>query len=745
MSAATPSSDKGDARLSPFLSPLGAWSYGVGTAIGWGSLVVTTNSYLLKAGPLGSVTGMVVGTIVMLFIAVSYAFLMNRYPDSGGSYTYTRHVLGNDCGFLCAWFLVLAYASVLWANATSLPLFSRFFIGDTFKVGYLYTVFDYDVYLGEVLLTMGAIALVGLLCTRDKRIKERIMIVLALIFTAGITICFGAGILGMMNAPDTMHPLVRNDTPVLGQILDVALMTPWAFVGFESISHSTEEFAFERRRSKRIIITIVITTALLYIFIMLLSASAYPSRYTTWFAYLSDLGNLSGIEALPAFYAAQASMGPMGLNILMAALLALVLTSLIGNIVALSRLFVTLSRDTLLPESFSKLNSKGTPQNAVLAITGVSLFIPLLGRTAIGWIVDITTIATVIVYGLIGMSAYNAARAEGRKLEMFSGAAGAFCVFAIGAITIVPNLFTASGAAPETYFLITVWSIVGFLVFRLILHRDETDSFGNSAIVWLALLSLVLFSATVWMQQTDRIATENAITEMHSYFEGHSYYQSLNEESFISLQLTELNAANVRSTLIAVAMFVVALLMMVTNYSYMLKRQRKSERALHNAQEVAYSDPLTGVKSKAAFVEWETQKDEEIHDDVAGPFSVVVCDVNGLKFVNDTLGHAAGDAYIKQAATIVCHTFKHSPVFRIGGDEFVAVLQGEDHEHREELLTEFNRIVEGNIGTDKAVISAGISVYRDEDFSFHSVFERADARMYQRKMQLKGMGAATRD
>jgi GGDEF domain-containing protein len=43
------------------------------------------------------------------------------------------------------------------------------------------------------------------------------------------------------------------------------------------------------------------------------------------------------------------------------------------------------------------------------------------------------------------------------------------------------------------------------------------------------------------------------------------------------------------------------------------------------------------------------------------------------------------------------------------------------------------------------VISAGISVYRDEDFSFHSVFERADARMYQRKMQLKGMGAATRD
>lgn len=127
-------------------------------------------------------------------------------------------------------------------------------------------------------------------------------------------------------------------------------------------------------------------------------------------------------------------------------------------------------------------------------------------------------------------------------------------------------------------------------------------------------------------------------------------------------------------------------------------------------------------------------------------FGVIVCDVNGLKQINDTLGHKAGDAYIQDACRMLCEFFKHSPVFRIGGDEFVIFLEGRDYQTRHEILREINAIIERNIGSNRVVISLGLSDYDSScDKSFHDVFERADGRMYERKMQLKSMGAVTRD
>ena len=141
-------------KLSRNLSPLAAWAFSIGTSIGWGSLVVTSNTYLAQAGPWGSAIGTVAGGLIMLIISANYAYLMNMRPNAGGAYSYASEALGHDFGFLTAWFLSLTYLAVLWANATSIPLFARYFIGDTFKFGYLYTLFGYDVYLGEALLSI---------------------------------------------------------------------------------------------------------------------------------------------------------------------------------------------------------------------------------------------------------------------------------------------------------------------------------------------------------------------------------------------------------------------------------------------------------------------------------------------------------------------------------------------------------------------------------------------------------------
>ena len=150
----TPSASSNSTKLQPYLSPLAVWALSVGSAIGWGSLVVTSSDYLSKAGPMGSVIGLLIGFSMMLLVSSHYHFLANRYPGAGGLYNYVKCIFGYDFAFLIAWFMFLIYISIFWANATSIPLFARYFLQGVFKRGYLFTVFGYEVYFGEAIITL---------------------------------------------------------------------------------------------------------------------------------------------------------------------------------------------------------------------------------------------------------------------------------------------------------------------------------------------------------------------------------------------------------------------------------------------------------------------------------------------------------------------------------------------------------------------------------------------------------------
>jgi diguanylate cyclase (GGDEF)-like protein len=194
------------------------------------------------------------------------------------------------------------------------------------------------------------------------------------------------------------------------------------------------------------------------------------------------------------------------------------------------------------------------------------------------------------------------------------------------------------------------------------------------------------------------------------------------------------------------ALFGASLVVMLINYRSMQKWEKKALDERDEAHTIALTDPMTGVKSKHAFLLIQKEFDEAIEGGSVGEFAVAVCDVNGLKVINDTLGHKAGDEHILKASKMVCDIFQHSPVFRVGGDEFVVILTDRDYLIRKELVLELhNRSVE-HISIKGVVISGGLSDYKPgEDANFHDVFERADALMYEEKQLLKGMGAITRE
>ena len=131
--------------------------------------------------------------------------------------------------------------------------------------------------------------------------------------------------------------------------------------------------------------------------------------------------------------------------------------------------------------------------------------------------------------------------------------------------------------------------------------------------------------------------------------------------------------------------------------------------------------------------------DECLADYTEWEFGVIVFDINGLKNINDTLGHEEGDRFIREGCMMICSKFAHSPVYRIGGDEFVVLLEGSDYEDRKELIASFDRDVDHNKQHGLVEISTGMAAFRNgSDSSFSDVFERADKRMYERKKQLKG-------
>lgn len=176
----------------------------------------------------------------------------------------------------------------------------------------------------------------------------------------------------------------------------------------------------------------------------------------------------------------------------------------------------------------------------------------------------------------------------------------------------------------------------------------------------------------------------------------------------------------------------------VENREEDVRREKEHLAALSMANEMARRDELTGTKNKTAYHEMEKELGRQVE---AGgdPFGIVVCDINGLKHINDTEGHKAGDDYIRAACRLVCRVFHHSPVFRIGGDEFVAVLRGQDYADRESLISGLKRQAEENIRIGEGpVIASGLAEYQPyKDRSVEDVFNRADNQMYDEKARLK--------
>ena len=175
----------------------------------------------------------------------------------------------------------------------------------------------------------------------------------------------------------------------------------------------------------------------------------------------------------------------------------------------------------------------------------------------------------------------------------------------------------------------------------------------------------------------------------------------------------------------------------IVNIDTVTRKEIAITEARDSAIDMMNHDPLTGLLSKHAYDKKVSELEQQILDDEA-EFSLVVADVNELKVVNDSQGHSAGDKQIMAAGRLISGVFRKCPVYRIGGDEFVLILQGQDHERREEFMAELEEKNRHNRQQGKVTVSAGIAVYDElRDTDYGEVFEKADRAMYREKRRSK--------
>lgn len=494
-------------RLEKKLSPINAVSLALGCIIGWGAFVMPGNTFLPNAGPLGTAIAMAIAALIMIVIAFNYDYMIRRHPVAGGEYTYARECFGEKNGFICSWFLGLSYLAIVPLNATALALVGRNLMGNIFAVGLKYTVAGYDIYAGEIALAVVALGLFAWLSVRGVNFTGAFQTILVFLLVGGVLVVtiaafvsgrmdisrikplFGSksyalaanynSLIAMMgggSAADIAAGEAMVRRSIIAGICAVIAVAPWAFVGFDTIPQASEEFRFSVKKTRIIMVLSIVFGALIYVVLNTVTASVVPRGLSSWAVYIEDIGNLDGLISLPTFYAAYQLLGDAGLWCIGIAVLGAILSGIVGFYMATSRLLFSMARDGVLPKRFGVLHPKyKTPFYAILFVMIISMIAPFFGRTALGWIVDMSSTGAAVGYGYTSLAALVTALRERRNADthagiIVTGVLGVIFALLFLVLLLVPIPGLSCSLSTEAYICLGIWIVMG-VVFYLIRRR----------------------------------------------------------------------------------------------------------------------------------------------------------------------------------------------------------------------------------------------------------------------------------
>lgn len=459
------------------------WAIAFGCVIGWGSFINPGKKFLSNSGVAGTAIAMILGALVMIIIAFSYAYMVPKYPKAGGEFTFTKACFGKNAAYLCGWFLVVAYLTNVPMNSTAIGLIVDGLDGpaDILKFGFHYSIAGFDIYMGEMLLAMGILILFGYLNIIGVQKAAIVQTILSSLLVICVFTLFVSALMSSKANGINMEPIwgfdkaaamaaaadtevVRNEfahagtVGVLSAILATFAIAPWAYVGFDAIPQAAEEFNFSFKKVSFIMIIAIV-----------FGCFVYTSNNTVAAAALANWPERVMTGEWVVLVAAEELLGSFGKVLIGVGVSCAVLSGIMGFYLASSRLMYSMSRDGYLPEWFGRVDSKyGTPKNAMIFCIIVSLSGPILGREALGWFVDMSAIGASIGYFFTSASTLVIVRRDGDGTKFLKVMALTGVIFSV--IFMILQLIPIPGLSgvhfgKESYIMLIVWIVIGLIFY----------------------------------------------------------------------------------------------------------------------------------------------------------------------------------------------------------------------------------------------------------------------------------------
>lgn len=446
------------AKLHKVMRPIDVWGLALGAIIGWGCFVLPGTAFLPKAGPGGTAAGMLIGALLIIVIAVSYGYLIRTFPLSGGEFIYAKEAIGKRNAFVCGWAMILAYWSLIPLNATALAMISRYLFPGIVQQGFLYEIAGWDVYAGEVVLASAAIIIMALINIRG--IKQAAWMQTAIALTLVGCILVITFLVFCMSDWSNLAPAFPDGRRWWKGVFSIVAMAPWAFIGFDCIPQSAEEYNFSHKKSTFIMISAVLVAAILYIAVCAVTAVGVEPWQQL----------LQARSAWPTGYVVRNTIGLAGIIVLGTAMFCAVVSGMNAFYISTSRLMYAMAKEGSLPKWFEHLSPKyGTPSKAILFVMVMSLFAPWFGREILLWIVDMTSVGAAIVFAYTTASAAIIGYKNGSRKYTVFGIIG--CLFSLFFLSLLVIPGMPGYLSFQSRVVLLIWILIG-VVFYFIIRKN---------------------------------------------------------------------------------------------------------------------------------------------------------------------------------------------------------------------------------------------------------------------------------
>ncbi|MCR5098871.1 MAG: amino acid permease [Lachnospiraceae bacterium] len=547
-------------KNSSFFSYLATFSLSFGCIVGWGAFVVPGIRLIPMSGVWGLIIGLIIAALFAQVICVNYIGMSIRVPDAKGSYDLIKGSFGLDHAFFSAWLLLLAYVCMMWANMAAIAYVGRLCFGNGMLYAVYYTFMGFNLYPGDILLSVIVLLLAAFILCRGFRIALRIMVILVGVLMVTILVMF-VSVMSVTDISLTFSPAFSYATsmPKGVQVLAIAVMAPWIFIGFETVSHVVDE---TNLNLGRVFITSGFTIIIASIFLVMVGLTinaGVPEGVRSWEDFAAISHGITSFDEIPAFYSVHRAMGEVGTVCLALAFFAALFSTVIGCFLAASHTIKIMADDGLTPRSMKKTNSKGVPYNAIHLILVFSVPFLFVGMNMLSWAMDVTALAICIVYGYISLS--NLVGPEVKTSFRACGFVGAFCSFAIFALLMIPNSVLGMSLVKQDYLILLIWSLAGMICYRFVLFIDTENRLGRSMLMWLLLFFLLFYSANMWT------------------------YMQMEDDLMGATDKSEISAILLSDNLIRTVLVVVALIILFEIFEIMFKREKKLSKEIRDVRE----------------------------------------------------------------------------------------------------------------------------------------------------------------